>query len=49
MVQRIRIEAAKIEYFIDYGTPNMAFLFYFQPFIMEGYFITQNERRTIGA
>ena len=24
----------------------MTFLFYFQPFIMDGYFITQNERTT---
>ena len=34
----------KIEYFIDYGTPKMTFLFYFQPFLLDGYFITQNER-----
>ena len=29
---------------IDYGTPRMTFLFYFQPFLVDGYFITQNER-----
>ena len=29
---------------IDYGTPKMTFLFYFQPFLLDGYFITQNER-----
>ena len=34
----------KIEYFIDYGTPKMTFLFYFQPFLLDGYFITKNER-----
>lgn len=34
----------KIEYFIDYGTPKMTFLFYFHPFLLDGYFFTQNER-----
>ena len=29
---------------IDYGTPKMTFFFYFQPFRVDGYFITQNER-----
>jgi len=38
------LKQEKIEYFIDYGTPNMTFLFYFQPFLLDGYFITQNER-----
>ena len=30
------LKQQKIEYFIDYGTPKMTFLFYFQPFIMDG-------------
>jgi len=25
----------KIEYFIDYGTPKMTFLFYFHPFLLD--------------
>jgi len=38
------LKQEKIKYFIDYGMPNMTFLFYFQPFLLDGYFITQNER-----
>lgn len=38
------LKQQKIEYFTDYGRLKMTFLFYFQPFIMDGYFIIQNER-----
>ena len=38
------LKQEKIEYFIDYGTPNMTFLFYFQPFLLDDYFITSKER-----